>query len=162
MRIGGRRLGVVVAVLLLVLGLALGGVAFLRWKAAGVAHAVTPPAGAVAPTPDGPRFPGDVIDRAGIVAFGLRNDRGDATVRMYALPSGSPWLQARKVVATQLDHWEQLGDCADDADAVIVECAWREPTRWWPRKVVLTMMRTAAADGGRSRSIYVVIGSGLG
>ncbi|UQU62165.1 hypothetical protein COUCH_24350 [Couchioplanes caeruleus] len=160
MRIGGRRLGVAVAVLLLIIGLAVAGAAVLRWKAAGVAHAVTPPAGAVAPTAGGPNFPLDVIDRAGIVAFGLRTDRGDATVRMYALPPGSPWLQARKVVATQLDHWEQIGDCADDAEAVIVECAWREPARWWPRKVVLTMMRTAPGDGGRS--VYVVIGSGLG
>jgi hypothetical protein len=86
-------------------------------------------------------------------------------VRAYALPPGSPWLQARQVVATQLDHWEQIGDCADDAGAAIVECAWREPTRWWLRRVVLTMMRIPAAGGdddGRSRSVCVVIGSGMG
>ena len=73
------------------------------------------------------------------------------------MPAGSPWLQARKLVATQLDHWEQLGDCADRPQAVILECGWREPTRWWPREVQLTMLRPAG-----SAVDFVIIGSGLG
>ncbi|MET0426739.1 MAG: hypothetical protein ABW046_22925 [Actinoplanes sp.] len=161
MRIGGRRLGAGVAGLLLVGVVVVAAIGFVRWKAAGVAHVITPPAGASA----GVEFERDVVDRAGIIARALRNDRGKATVRAYALPPGSPWLQARQVVATQLDHWEQIGDCADRPEATIVECAWREPTRWWPREVVLTMMRLppAGREGdGRPRSTFVIIGSGLG
>jgi hypothetical protein len=72
------------------------------------------------------------------------------------MPPQSPWLQSRKIVATQLDHWEQLGDCADNPQAQIVECAWREPTRWWPREVRLTMLRPAPDR------TFVIIGSGRG
>ena len=140
---------------LLVVAVGLAAVAVVRWRAAGVAHAITPPAGATLPSPDGPGFDRDVLDRAGIIARSLRSDRGDATVRTYAMPSGSPWLHSRKVVATQLDHWERIGDCRDNPEGVIVECAWREPTRWWPRQVVLTMMRLPSAT-------YVIIGSGVG
>ncbi|MEV4347085.1 hypothetical protein AB0J83_21730 [Actinoplanes sp. NPDC049596] len=91
----------------------------------------------------------------------MRNDRGKANVRIYAMPAGSPWLQSRQVVATQLDHWEQVGGCADRPEAVLVECAWREPTRWWPREVELAMMRLPASNG-RPASTFVIIGSGLG
>jgi hypothetical protein len=133
--------------------LALGAIALVRWRAAGVPHAISPPAGAVTQLPAAEQV---VTDRARIMALGLRNDRGDATVRTYALPARSPWLQARKIVATQLDHWEQLGACADDPAARIVECAWREPTRWWPREVRLTMMRLP-----QDRT-YLIIASGRG
>ena len=80
-------------------------------------------------------------------------------------PAGSPWLQSRKVIATQLDHWEQVGDCADNLEATIVECAWREPTRWWPREVTLTMMRLSSAAEARSDATgatFVIIGSDAG
>jgi hypothetical protein len=159
-RITGRRLGAGVAGLLLVVALVLAAIAVTRWKAAGVAHPVTPAAGATPPDFDGPGYRRDVADRANIIARRLRNDRGKATVRIYAMPPGSPWLQSRQVVATQLDHWEQLGDCADHPDASIVECAWREPTRWWPREVMLTMMRLPRTSEGRPT--FVIIGSGVG
>jgi hypothetical protein len=152
-RIGRRRRGAAIAGVLLVVVLALGAVALVRWKAAGVPHAISPPAGAVV---ESAGYEQAVLDRAGIIASGLRNDRGAATVRTYTMPPGSPWLQARMIVATQLDHWEQLGDCADDPRAPIVECAWREPTRWWPREVRLTMLRPAPDR------TFVIIGSGRG
>jgi hypothetical protein len=136
----------------------LGAVGFLRWRGAGVARVISPPAGAVSPAGEYERV---VVDRAHIVALGLRSERGAATVRTYAVPPGSPWLQARKIVATQLDHWRQVGSCADDAAAVIVECAWREPTRWWPREVRLTMVRLPPDSGGAGRT-FVIIGSGRG
>jgi hypothetical protein len=156
-RIGRRRLGAAVAGLLLVVVLGLAAIALTRWKAAGVAHPISPPPGAATPSFEGAGYEKDVADRASIIARGLRNDRGKAMVRIYALPPGSPWLRSRQVVATQLDHWEQIGDCADRPEATIVECAWREPTRWWPRQVVLTMVRSS-----RPGSTFVVIGSGLG
>ncbi|MFG1610884.1 hypothetical protein [Actinoplanes sp. NPDC049265] len=160
MRINRRRAVAAVAGLLVVAGLTLGAVALVRYRAAGVAHPIAPPEGAVTPAmTDDQRA---VIDRGVIVALGLRNDRGDATVRSYELPAGSPWLRSRQVVATQLDHWEQIGDCADRPEATIVECAWREPTRWWPREVTLTMLRLPAKAGDTSRPTFVVIGSGLG
>jgi hypothetical protein len=161
-RIGGRRLGAAGAGFLLVVVVALAVLAGLRWRAAGVARVIAAPPGAVIPSFDDPGDERDVGDRADIVARRLRNDRGKATVRVYALPPGSPWLQARKVVATQIDHWEQLGDCADDLRATIVECSWREPTRWWPREVALTMVRLAAASPGGPRPTFVVIGSAVG
>jgi hypothetical protein len=164
-RIGGRRLSAFVAGLLLIVVLVFAAVGFMRWKAAGVARVIAPPAGAATPSFDSAKNERDVVDRAGIVARSLRTDRGKATVRTYAVPPGSPWLQSRKVVATQLDHWEQLGDCADSIEARIVECAWREPTRWWPREVVLTMLRLppASGEGGnRPGSTFVIIGSGPG
>lgn len=138
---------------------------FMRWKAAGVARVIAPPTGAGTPSFDSAKNERDVGDRADIIARGLRNDRGKATVRAYEVPPGSPWLQSRKVVATQLDHWEQVGDCADDIEATILRCAWREPTRWWPREVVLTMLRLPPAGGesaNRPGSTFVIIGSGLG
>ena len=153
---------------MLVVAIALAATALLRWKASGVAHAIAPPAGAAAPSFDGAEYERDVADRAALVALvalRLRNDRGRATVRSYAMPPGSPWLQSRKVVATQLDHWEQVGDCADNLEATIVECAWREPTRWWPREVTLTMMRlpsAGAARADRTGATFVIIGSGVG
>jgi hypothetical protein len=159
-RISGRRLGAAGAGLVLVVALALAGIAFSRWKAAGVAHVIAPPPGAVAPPLDGAGHGQDVLDRADIIAHSLRNDRGKATVRIYAVPTGSPWLQSRQAVATQLDHWEQIGDCADDLRATIVECAWREPTRWWPRKVALTMVRLRPAP--KDGSTFVIIGSAVG
>jgi hypothetical protein len=149
----------------LVVAIALAATALLRWKASGVAHAIAPPAGAAAPSFDGAGYERDVADRAALVALRLRNDRGRATVRSYAMPPGSPWLQSRKVVATQLDQWEQVGDCADNLEATIVECAWREPTRWWPREVTLTMMRlpsAGAARADRTGATFVIIGSGVG
>jgi hypothetical protein len=164
-RIGRRHLGAAVAGLLLVAFVALGAIASVRWRAAGVAHVITPPAGAVAPLPEEGEDQRVVLDRAGIVARGLRNDRGAATVRAYALPPGSPWLRSRMIVATQLDHWEQLGSCADDPRATIVECAWREPTRWWPREVRLTMLRLPPATenrDGRPGRTFLIIGSGRG
>jgi hypothetical protein len=164
-RIGGRRLSAAVAVLLLIVVLVFAAVGFMRWEAAGVAHLIAPPAGAATPSFDSAKNERDVADRAGIIARSLRNDRGKATVRIYAVPPGSPWLQTRKVVATQLDHWEQIGDCADNIEATIVECAWREPTRWWPREVALTMLRLPPANGegtNRPASTFVIIGSGLG
>jgi hypothetical protein len=157
---GRRRWGAGVVGLVLVVLLGAGAVALVRWNAAGVAHAIAPPAGAIDEVPERA-----VLDRAGIIARSLRSERGAATVRTYVLPAKSPWLQARKIVATQLDHWEQLGDCADRPEARIVECAWREPTRWWPREVRLTMLRPPPAaentDGWPDRT-FVVIGSGLG
>ena len=165
MRIGRRRLGAAIAGLLLVVLLALGAIAFVRWEAAGAAHVISPPAGAVPQVPDGRGYETVVVDRAHIIALGLRNDRGAATVRTYVLPPASPWLQARKIVATQLDHWEQIGDCADNPEARIVECAWREPTRWWPREVRLTMMRPPPAGedrDGRPDRTFLIIGSGRG
>jgi hypothetical protein len=152
-RIGRRRLGAAIAGVLLVVVLTLGALALVRWRAAGVPHAISPPAGAVVESAGYERV---VLDRAGIIARGLRNDRGAATVRTYAMPPQSPWLQSRQIVATQLDHWEQLGDCADNPQAQIVECAWREPTRWWPREVRLTMLRPAPDR------TFVIIGSGRG
>ncbi len=77
------------------------------------------------------------------------------------MPPGSPWLQARKVVASQLDHWEQLGDCAEDPDARIVECSWREPTCWWPRDVQLTLLRPSP-PGATGDAAFLIIGSGKG
>jgi len=148
--------------LLLIVALALAVIAYTRWKAAGVAHAIAPPPGAATPDFDGAGYERDVADRANIIARSMRNDRGKATVRIYAMPPRSPWLQSRQVVATQLDHWEQIGDCADRPEATIVECAWREPTRWWPREVVLTMVRLSPAKADRPTSTFVVIGSGLG
>lgn len=159
MRITGRRLGAAFAALLLVIAAALGVIAYVRWKSAGSAHAITPPPGATVPA-DG--FDLDVVNRSGIVALRMRNDRGKPTVRTYEVPSGSPWLQSRKIVATQLDHWEQLGDCADNPDATIVECAWREPTRWWPREVSLTMLRLPPATDNDAGRTYVIIGSAPG
>ncbi len=134
-------------------------IAGVRWRAAGVAHAITPPAGATVPASGADT---DVLDRAAIIERSLRNDRGEATVRIYAVPPGSPWLQSRQIVATQLDHWEQRGDCADRPDASIVECAWREPTRWWPREVALTMVRLSPTGPDGSRPTYVIIGSAVG
>jgi hypothetical protein len=160
MRSNGRRVAAAVTALLAVAGLALGAVALVRYRAAGVAHPIRPPEGAVTPAmTDDQRA---VIDRGTIVALGLRNDRGDATVRSYQVPAGSPWLRSRQVVATQLDHWEQLGDCTDRPAASIVECAWREPARWWPREVTLTMLRLPATAGNTARPTFVIIGSGLG
>ncbi|WP_212989475.1 hypothetical protein [Actinoplanes auranticolor] len=156
MRIGRRRLGAALAGVLAVVILALGAMTLVRWRAAGVPRTITPPAGAVPQPPAAERV---VIDRAHIMALGLRSDRGDATVHTYSLPARSPWLQARKIVATQLDHWEQLGDCADDPAAPIVECAWREPTRWWPREVRLTMMRLPQTQPDHT---YLIIASGRG
>ncbi len=144
--------------LLLVVLLALAAITLVRWNAAGDPRAITPPAGATA-QPGNERV---VIDRAGIIARILRNDRGPATVRSYAMPPGSPWLRARQVVATQLDHWEQLGDCADNPEGAIVECAWREPTRWWPRTVMLTMLRLSPTGGAADRPTFLVIGSAPG
>ena len=49
--------------------------------------------------------------------------------------------------------------------AAIVECAWREPTRWWPRTVQLTMLRPPPPGrnrGGWPDRTFVIIGSGLG
>ncbi|AGZ45075.1 hypothetical protein [Actinoplanes friuliensis] len=149
-----RRWVAAVAGLLLLAGLVLGAVAVLRWKAAGVPHPITPPAAGEAQ-----EYDRVVLDRASIIGRSLRNDRGDATVRIYAMPPGSPWLQARKIVATQLDHWEQLGACTDRPEARILECAWREPTRWWPRRVQLTMLRPPAGEQGLT---VVIIGSGRG
>ncbi|WP_213010535.1 hypothetical protein [Paractinoplanes toevensis] len=150
---------------MLVVVIALAAIALLRWKAAGVAHSISPPAGATAPSFRTPKYERDVGDRAAIIARRLRNDRGRATVRSYAMPPGSPWMQAQKVVATQLDHWEQVGDCADNPEATIVECTWREPTRWWPREVALTMLRLPSAGEARSDrtgATFVIIGSGVG
>jgi hypothetical protein len=164
-RINGRRLSAAVAVLVLVAVIALAAIALVRKNAAGVAHAISPPPGAAAPSYRNTEDERNVVDRVTLVALKLRNDRGDATVRAYAMPPGSPWLQSRKVVATQLDHWEQVGDCADNPEATIVECTWREPTRWWPREVALTMLRLPSADAARSGqtgATYVIIGSGVG
>ena len=164
-RIGRRRLSAAIAGLLLVVSVTLGAMAYVRWKAAGVAHVITPPAGASTRFPESGRYERLVIDRAGIIARRLRTERGPATVRSYTLPPNSPWLQSRKIVATQLDHWEQIGDCADDPRSRLLECAWREPTRWWPREVQLTMLRPPPAaenqDGWPDLTI-VIIGSGLG
>ena len=165
MRISGRWWGAAVAGLVLVVVIALAATASLRWKASGVAHAIAPPPGAAAPSFDRAEYERDVVDRVTLVALGLRNDRGKATVRSYTMPPGSPWLQSRKVVATQLDRWEQVGDCADNLEATILECAWREPTRWWPREVTLTMMRLPSAGKARSDrtgATFVIIGSGVG
>jgi hypothetical protein len=160
-RISRRRVVAALAGLLLLASLTLAAVSYVRWKAAGVAHPVTPPAGAAAPWPDGAGFDQDVSVRSGLVASRLRNDRGPGTVRIYAMPPGSPWLRARQTVATQLDHWEQLGDCADRPDATLVECAWREPTRWWPREVTLTMVRLRPGDDDTRRT-FLIICSGVG
>ncbi|GAB2586325.1 hypothetical protein Aab01nite_51720 [Paractinoplanes abujensis] len=124
----------------------------VRWRAAGEARVISPPAGAATP----PDYEKDVADRAAIISRSMRNDRGEATVRTYTVPTGSPWLQSRKIVATQLDHWEQLGPCTDNPESTIVECAWREPTRWWPRQVTLTMMRL------KTGATFVIIGSAPG
>jgi hypothetical protein len=164
-RIGRLRLGAAIAGLLLVVLLTLGAIALVRWEAAGVAHVITPPAGAVTRFPESGGYEKVVVDRAYIIARGLRTDRGPATVRAYALPPDAPWLQSRKIVATQLDHWEQIGDCADNPEARIVECAWREPTRWWPREVQLTMMRPPPAEEDREGwpdLTVLIIGSGRG
>jgi hypothetical protein len=148
--------------LLLIVLLTLAAIASVRWRAAGVAHEITPPAGAVAYLPEGAPYERTVLDRATLIARGLRSDRGPATVRTYTLPPDSPWLQARKIVATQLDHWEQIGSCADRPEARILECAWREPTRWWPREVRLTLLRPPPAeanDDGWPHRTFLIIGS---
>jgi hypothetical protein len=143
------------AVGLVVVLLTLGAISFVRWKAAGRPHEIVPPAGATAWRPEGPITGNerDAGDRAAIISRWLRTDRGEATVRIYTMPDGAPWLQARKLVATQLDHWEQIGDCGDRPEARLLECAWREPTRWWPREVQLAMLRQ---DG----QVALIIGSG--
>jgi len=144
--------------------LTLGALARVRWRAAGVAHAITPPAGAVPHSPEGDGYERAVFDRASIIARRLRTDRGKATVRTYAVPPDSPWLQLRMSVATQLDHWEQLGACTDNPAARLLECGWREPTRWWPREVQLTMVRPPPASGssdGKPELTFLIIGSGL-
>ena len=160
-----RRLGAALVAVLLAVALTLGGLALVRRNAAGTARTVSPPGGAVTALPEGGTHQRLVLDRAAIVDRSLRNDRGRATVRTYVLPEDSPWLRSRQIVATQLDHWEQLGDCRDRPGSVIVECAWREPTRWWPRTVQLTMLRPPPPgqnrDGWPDRT-FVIIGSGLG
>lgn len=164
-RIDRRRLGAAITVLLLVVLLALGVTVFVRWTAAGVAHDIVPPAGATTQLPEGERYETVVDNRALIIALDMRNDRGAATVRTYALPPDSPWQHMRQMIATQLDGWEQVGDCADKLEARIVECAWREPTRWWPREVRLTMMRPPPAGEERNGwpdLTVVIIGSGKG
>ena len=158
MRIGRRRLGATIAGLLAIVVLALGAAGYLRRKAAGVARVIAPPAGATTYVPTGSDDDGVVGDRAGIIARSLRNDRGAATVRTYSLSPETPWLQARKSVATQLDHWEQIGACTDTLEARIVECAWREPTRWWPREVQLTLMRPSRD----SDATFLIIGAAPG
>ncbi|GAA0570442.1 hypothetical protein GCM10010172_63590 [Paractinoplanes ferrugineus] len=162
MRIGARRLSAVIAGLLVVVAVVAATITYVRWRAAGVAHPIAPPAGAVVPDFAGPGYQEDVSVRSLLVARSLRNDRGKATVRIYEMPPGSPWLRSRQTVATQLDHWEQIGDCADNPEATLVECAWREPTRWWPREVALTMVRPRPAKPGQADRIFVIIGSGLG
>ena len=147
--------------LLLLVLLALGTLALIRWQAAGTARPITPPADAVPFRSGGGPDDRIVLDRALIVARSLRTERGVATVRTYELPPGSPWLQARKIVATQLDHWEQLGDCVDDPDARIVECSWREPARWWPRDVQVTLLRPGR-PGEERDTAFLIIGSGRG
>ncbi|MCY1143887.1 hypothetical protein OWR29_38315 [Actinoplanes sp. Pm04-4] len=165
MRIGRRRLGAALAGLLLVAAVTLGALAFVRWNAAGTAHPVLPPGGATTQLPEGEQYETVVDNRATLVALALRNDRGPATVRTYALPPNSPWLQSRKLVATQLDHWPEVGNCADNPEARTLECTWREPTRWWPREVRLTMMRppppTEPRNGWPNLTI-VIIGSARG
>ena len=139
--------------------------AFGRWRSAGVARDIVPPAGATTRLPEGGRYETVVDNRALIVALGMRNDRGAATVRTYALPPESPWPQMREVIATQLDGWERVGDCADNPQARIVECAWREPTRWWPREVRLTMMRPPPVGEERNgwpALTVLIIGSAKG
>ena len=145
----------IIAGLLLIVLLALGVVAWVRWDAAGQPHEIVPPAGATAWRPEGPvtKNERDAGDRAAIIGMWLRTDRGDAHVRIYEMAPDASWLQARKLVATQLDHWEQIGDCAEPPLALLLECAWREPTRWWPREVQLAMLR----QPGRSA---LIIGSG--
>ncbi|BBH68054.1 hypothetical protein ACTI_47390 [Actinoplanes sp. OR16] len=143
MRTARRRLIAATACLLLIVLLTLTTLSLVRWKAAAHPKPIVPPAGATPWSPSGPitDYERDVGNRAAIIATWLRTDRGDATVRVYTLPPDSPWLQSRKLVATQLDHWEQVGDCTDRPESRILECAWQEPTRWWPRKVQLTMLR---------------------
>jgi hypothetical protein len=156
-------MGAAIAGVLLVGVLGVGTLGLVRWNAAGEVHPIDPPGGAIAWAPGGGAWERTVADRAAIIARGLRSERGPARVRSYVLPAGSPWLQSRKIVATQLDHWEQRGDCADRPEARIVECVWREPTRWWPREVRLTMLRPpppeANRDGWPDRT-FVIIGSG--
>jgi hypothetical protein len=164
MRIGRRRVAAVTVFLLVVL-LTPGAIAAVRWKTAGVPHDIMPPAGATTQLPEGERYETVVDNRAHIIALGMRNDRGAATVRTYALPPASPWPRSREIVATQLDRWEQIGDCADNLEARIVECVWREPTRWWPREVRLTMMRPPPAGeerGGWPDLTILIVGSGRG
>lgn len=165
MRITRRRLGATVAVLLLTALLATAAIAFARWRAAGVARDIVPPAGATTQLPEGERYETVVDNRALLIALGMRNDRGAATVRTYALPPESPWPQTQQLIATQLDGWQQIGDCADNPAARIVECAWREPTRWWPRKVQITMMRPPPAGEERNGwpdLTILIIGSAKG
>lgn len=139
--------------------------ALVRWTTAGAAHDVVPPAGATTQLPEGERYETVVDNRANAITLGLSNDRGPAAVSTYALPPESPWPQARDAVAAQLDGWEQVGDCADNADARLVECAWREPARWWPREVRATMMRPPTAGDDRAGwpdLTILIIGSGRG
>jgi hypothetical protein len=164
-RIGRRRLHAAIAATLVVALLTLGAVAFVRWNGAGVPHDIVPPDGATTQLPEGERYETVVDNRALVIALAMRNDRGPATVRTYALPPDSPWQQSRETVATQLDGWEQIGDCADNAEARIVECAWREPARWWPREVRATMMRPPPAGEDRNGwpdLTVLIIGSGRG
>ena len=164
-RIGRRRLSAAIAGFLLVIVMLLGVIALLRWRAAGTAHEILPPAQATTQLPEGDQYETVVNTRAHIIALALRNDRGPATVHTYALPPNSPWLQSQKRVATQLDHWRQTDDCADNPDARILECTWREPTRWWPREVRLTMMRPPPPGEPRNGwpdLTIVIIGSAPG
>nr|WP_221380889.1 hypothetical protein [Actinoplanes polyasparticus] len=164
MRIGRRRLSAAIAGFLLVIVVLLGAITLVRWRAAGTAHEILRPAQASTQLPEG-EYETVVDNRANIIALALRNDRGPATVHTYALPPNSPWLQTQKRVATQLDHWPQTGDCTDNPDARILECTWREPTRWWPREVRLTMMRPPPPGEPRSgwpNLTIVIIGSAPG
>ncbi|WP_436528886.1 hypothetical protein [Actinoplanes sp. HUAS TT8] len=151
---------------LLVVGLlAVGGIALVRWRAAGRPQAIVPPDGATTSLPEGGAYRVDVETRAGIIALGLRSGRGKATVTTYAMDLNSSWIQTRDLIAGQLGRWERLGDCADDPRARMVECTWREPTRWWPREVRIAVMRPPAAgqdrDGWPDRTV-LLIGSGRG
>ena len=164
-RIDRRRLSAALAGLLVVVLLILGSLAGVRWSAAGEPTEVIPPSGATTQLPEGEQYETVVDNRAHIIALGLRTDRGAPAIGTYALPPGLPWLQARKLVATQLDHWEQIGDCADNPEARTVECRWREPTRWWPREVRIALMRPPPAGQPRNGwpdVTILIIGAGKG
>ncbi|MFF0373972.1 hypothetical protein [Actinoplanes missouriensis] len=165
MRIDRRRWSAAIAVLLVVALLTLAALFWVRWRAAGEPQRVVPPAEAAGWRPDGAPYEIDVSNRGVVISLGMRNDRGDATVRIYQMPPHSPWSRAVDGVAAQLEGWERLDDCADRPEARTLECSWREPTRWWPREVQLTMLRRPPAEEnptGWPDHDFLIIGSGLG
>lgn len=146
------------------LGAAAATVAGVRWTAAGEPVSVTAPPGASTTLPEG-AYELVVDNRAHELYVDLRTDRGDPEVDTYAMPLATGWEEVRSAVAGQLDGWKQAGSCPDRGQW-LVQCAWSEPTRWWPRTVWIVFLRPAPPDDRRSYlwpdNTVLLIGSARG